>query len=223
MKRSLVLTGFVLSLSVAACGGDDSSSYTGPEVPQAVAVSGDFNMTGLMSKLDLTTMEVAQNVGGAGTVAGDPVMRRIGDRVYVINRNGGNNVTVFDATTLTFVDQFGTGEGTNPQDVAQVGDNLYVPMFNVGGVVKINTKTGTTATIDMSSVGDPDGNPDCISAIAVGTKVYVACSVLDETYTPRGNGVVAVIDTAKDTVATTVMLPTPNPYNFMVRQEDVFG
>ena len=51
-----------------------------------------------LSKLDLTTMEVAQNVGGAGTVAGDPVIRRIEDRVYVINRTGGNSVTVFDAS-----------------------------------------------------------------------------------------------------------------------------
>jgi len=217
MKRYLSL-----ALSLAACGGDDGSSYTGPEVPQAVAVSGDFMSTGLMSKLDLTTMVVAQNVGGAGTVAGDPVMRRIDDRVYVINRNGGNNVTVFDATTLTFVDQFGTGEGSNPQDVAEVGDDLYVPNFNVGTISKINTKSGAVTTIDTSSL-DPDGNPDCISALAVGTKVYVACSTLDENYSPRGNGIVAVIDATKDTVATTVMLPTPNPYNFMMRHEDVFG
>lgn len=213
MKRSLILS-FVL---FTACGGDDGSSYVGPPVPQALVVSGDFAMTGLMSKLDLTTMEVAQNVGGAGAVSGDPVLRRIEDRVYVVNRGGGNSITVFDATTLSFVDQFGTGEGSNPQDVARVGEDLYVPALGTAGVIKIDTKTGVTSTIDLSVVGDPDGKPDCVSAVAVGSKVYVACGLLDENYSARGNGVVAVIDTGTDKVSTTVELPAKNPYNFMVK------
>lgn len=216
MQRSSRLVLALFFIVCAACGGDDGSLYVGPPVPQALAVSGDFNMTGLLSKLDLTTMEVQQNIGGTGAVSGDPVIRRIEDRVYVINRTGGNSVTVFDATTLAFIDQFGTGEGTNPQDVARVGDALYVPTFDVGGVVKIDTKTGTTTTISLDAVGDPDGNPNCISAVAVGTKVYVACSLLDDAFSARGNGKVAVIDTTKDTVSTTVELPAKNPYNFMI-------
>jgi DNA-binding beta-propeller fold protein YncE len=219
MKRSLVLALVLFT----ACGGDDSSSYVGPPVPQALVVAGDFAMTGLMSKLDLTTMEVAQNVGGAGTVAGDPVIRRVDDRVYVINRGGGNSVTIFDATTLDFLDQFGTGEGSNPQDVARIGDDLYVPSLGTAGIVKIDAKTGKTTTIDLAAVGDPDGQPDCVSAIAVGSKVYVACGLLDENYSARGNGVVAVIDADSDKVTSTVELPTPNPYNFMMHADNAFG
>lgn len=214
MKRSMCLA-FVL---FAACGddGDSKPDATVAPAPLALAVSGDFNMTGVLSKLDLTTMEVAQNLGGAGAVAGDPVLRRLNSRVYVVNRSGGNSVTVFDAKTLAFVDQFGTGAGSNPQDVAVAGKSLYLPSLGTSGVVKVDTESGATTTIDLATmVGDPDGLPDCVSAFAVGAKVYVACGLLDENYTPRGPGKVAVIDTNTDTVTTVVTLPTPNPYNFI--------
>jgi DNA-binding beta-propeller fold protein YncE len=77
---------------------------------------------------------------------------------------------------------------------------------------------GTTTTIALdTAVGDPDGKPDCVSAYAVGTDVYVACDVLDSTFTPRGPGKVAVIDTTTDTVRTTITLPANNPLGFFQR------
>jgi len=220
MKRSLVL-GLVL---LAACADDGTSNGNFTPAPQALAVSGDFDMTGVLTRLDLTTMDVAQNIGGTGAVSGDPVIRRIGDRVYVINRSGGNSVTVFDAETLAFVDQFGTGAGSNPQDVAIVGTALYVPAMGTSGVVKINSTTGAVSTIALP-LDVVDDLPDCISAYAVGTKVYIACGLLDENFSARGPGVVAVLDTTTDTVMTTVTLPTPNPYNFIVKSPatSVFG
>src|SRR5690606_1717033 len=67
---------------------------------------------------------------------------------------------------------------------------------------------------------DPDGNPDCVSAYAVGTKVYVACGLLDEFYSPRGDGKVAIIDTAGGDAVTSVTLPYPNPQNLFVRSPE---
>lgn len=225
MQRSVVLAFFLL----AACG-DDTHTDPGPaDAPptmtqQALVVAGDFDMTGLMSKLDISTMQLTQNIGGSGAVSGDPVIRHIGSRIYVINRAGGSSITVFDAHTLTFLDQYGTGAGSNPQDVAVVGTSLYVPAMGTAGIVKIDTVTLAIKTIDLASL-DPDGQPDCVSAYAVGTKVYVTCGTLDEFFSARGPGSVVVIDAMTDEVTATVTLPAPNPYNFIVQSPEasVFG
>lgn len=226
MQRSVVLALAVF----AACEethvdpGPPDASMMGTTSNQALVVSGDFDMTGLMSKLDLATMQVAQNIGGVGAVSGDPVIRHIGNRIYVVNRSGGSSITVFDANSLTFLDQYGTGGGSNPQDVAVVGTSLYVPAMGTSGVVKIDTVTLAIKTIDLAPL-DPDGHPDCVTAYAVGTKVFVACGMLDEFFSARGPGSVVVIDATTDEVSTTITLPARNPYNFIVQSpaSSVFG
>jgi DNA-binding beta-propeller fold protein YncE len=220
---------FVLAL--AACGDnlaapdarpqpDAHHGDGGPAATRAVIVAPPANFgppPGIMSTLDLATLTVRQNVS-AGLVGSDPFVRKLGDFLYIVNRSDGNNVTVLDATTLFYVDQIGTGAGSNPQDVAVVGQKLYVPALGTAGVVVGTRGSATTTTIDLATaLGDPDGKPDCVSAYAVGTDVYVACDLLDATFTPRGNGKVAVIDSTTDTVRTTVTLPAKNPQNLFVR------
>jgi len=221
MKRFVVLC----ALLVAACGDNhetapDASPQT-PDAaepqPAALVVSGDFNMTGIMSKLDMKTLAVTENVAPSGAVAGDPVVRHIGNRVYVVNRLGANNVTLLDARTLAFIDQYSTGENTNPQDVAVVGNSLFVPALASTGMIEIDVVTGETHEIDLGGdLGDPDGNPDCVSAYAIDNKVYVACGLLDEFYTPRGPAKVAIYNTTSGAVSV-VTLPFANPQNFIVR------
>ena len=64
----------------------------------------------------------------AGAALGDPVLRYIDGKVYVINRFGSNNVTILDGKTLcSSIEQISTGANSNPQDVAVVGNKLYVP------------------------------------------------------------------------------------------------
>ncbi len=211
-----------LFLVAAACGDGKEVDAPMPDAPvtreitQALVVSGDFDMSGVMSRLDLETTTMHQNVSSTGIVSGDPVLRQIGDRIYVINRSATSSITVLDANTLDLVDQYGTGAGSNPQDVAVAGNALYVPALGTAGVIKINTSTAAMSTIDLSSL-DTDGHPDCVSAYTVGSKVYVSCGTLDENFSPRGAGKLAVIDTSNDSLATTVTLPTPNPYNFIVQ------
>jgi YVTN family beta-propeller protein len=91
-------------------------------MPRAVAVAGDFMSpgTGILSRLDITALDMRQNVV-ASVAQGDPVVRQYGDKLYVINRFGSNNVTILDAKTLTFEEQISTGADSNPQDVAVVG------------------------------------------------------------------------------------------------------
>ena len=76
----------------------------------------DFSSgTGLVSRLDLASMSMQTNAV-AGVATSDPVIRHFGDKVYVINRSVGENVTILDAHNLSPVDQVSTGASSNPQN-----------------------------------------------------------------------------------------------------------
>ena len=182
-----------------------------PPAPTAVVVSGDFTPghPGIMATINTDVLSVRTGAAPAGSVGDDPVLRRIGGELFVVNR-AENNVTILDATTRTLVEQLGTGAGSNPQDVAVHGNKLYVPVYGGSGVAVLTRGSMTQATIDLGSY-DPDGMPNCSSAYAVGDRVFVACQLLDETFSPRGPGLVAVIDTATDQVKSTVTMQTKNP------------
>lgn len=195
-------------------------SDTTPAIPRAVAVAGDYAAPpGVISSLDLSTLAMNENVA-AGLVTDDPLVRKIDSYLYIINRDT-NNVTVVNAATFALVTQIGTGANSNPQDVAVVGQKVYVPSLGTAGVVVGHLDSTATATIDLNAAtGETDGKPNCNAAFAVGTDVYIACGNLDNTdinLPPKTNGVLVVIDSATDTVRTHISLPVKNPQN-MIRK-----
>jgi YVTN family beta-propeller protein len=165
----------------------------------------------VLSKLDLKTMTVTMNAAPAGSVGDDPVIRKFGNLLYVVNRADGNNVTILDATTLALVEQLGTGAGSNPQDVAVEGDDLFVPVYSGTGVVVLHRGKTTFDTIDLG-MDDPDGHPDCNAIYAVDTNVYVSCELLDARFAPRGPGKVYVIDASTHAVTKTIAMMNKNPF-----------
>ena len=56
-----------------------------------------------MSALTIPTLTMKQNIS-AGTVGSDPVMKKIDDKLYIVNR-GENNITVLDAATFNYLGQ----------------------------------------------------------------------------------------------------------------------
>lgn len=209
-------------LLLAACGDNDDNNNPAPDAPaadaplqrtRAIVVAGNFmpGQTGVMSVLDLEALTVEQRVAPDGAVSSDPVIRRVGDEIFVVNRFGENNVSIFNATTLAFGKQIATGAGTNPQDIAVVGGKLFVPALDTAGVLVLGRDGGALVTIDLSAL-DPDGVPNCNSAFAAGGDVYVTCGLLDENFAPRGPGQVAVIDAATNAVKTTFALANANPF-----------
>ena len=209
-------------------GGGGDAPVDAPPTPHAIIVAPSLNFgppPGIMSELDVAAQRVTQNLF-AGVVGDDPYLRAYNGMLYVVNRSDGNNVTIIDASTLQYVNQIATGASSNPQDVAVVGDKLYVPALGTAGVVVLSQSAGTmTSTIDLSgsnAANDPDGKPDCVSAFAVGTDVYVACDVYNETtFVPAPHGMLVVIDSTTDTVRTAVQLPAPNPQGELVQLPDM--
>jgi hypothetical protein len=229
MTRSAIATTLLAAVlgALAGCGdnqhpapdggmSDKPGSGSGGEAgrTRAIVVAGNFKGGGLLSTLDVPSRRVAKDVGPALAIGDDPVLRHVGHELFIVNRADGNSVTVLDDQTLALVEQLGTGDGTNPQDVAVVGDKLYLPTYETVGVTVVTRGTGETATIDLSA-DVPDGKPRCASAYPVGTDVYVACQLLDENFTPRGPGKVYVIDTATDSVRTSVTLTHANPVSLI--------
>jgi hypothetical protein len=221
----------LLAAAPAGCGDNGSSGQPdgpppdvhGDPQPRAIVVAGTFTPgePGVMSELSFTEPPLVQpRVAPNGAVGSDPIVRKIGDELYIVNRADGNNVTILDADTFTLKVQISTGAGSNPQDVAVAARKLFVPAFDTAGVVVLSLDgvEGPT-TIDLSAL-DPDGKPNCVSAYAVGDEVYVACELLDATFTPRGPGKIVVLDAVTHAVKTMFELANANPFGVFEQAPD---
>lgn len=156
------------------------------------AVATDFATAGVASTVSIPGLEVTTNAV-EGVASTDPVVRHIGDRLYIVNRFGQDNVVVLDAADLSLVAQISTGAGSNPQDVAVVDDLLYVAAYGSPGLVVLDLSRpddGVIDTIDLSAL-DPDGLPNCGTLVAMGREVIAVCGILDDAnfLAPRGPGV----------------------------------
>ena len=216
----IVLLVSTLGSMLAACGDNGVSKIISADAPppmsRAVVIAGDFiaGNPGVLSTLDPISLTVMKNVGPAMAVGDDPILRHIGNELFIINRADGNNITIVDDQSLALVEQLGTGASSNPQDVAVKGNKLYVPTFGNSGVTVLTRGQTATAIIDLSA-DDPDGKPNCGSAFLVGTDIYVSCGLLDDGrpfFPPRGPGKVYVIDSGTDKVRATLTLHNVNPF-----------
>ncbi|MEZ4367459.1 MAG: hypothetical protein R2939_14465 [Kofleriaceae bacterium] len=201
---------------VDAAGNPDTAIAT--DTARVVAVAGDFAASGILSTIGVPSLAVDPDLA-SGAASQDPVVRALGDRLYVVNRFGVDNVTILDRDDLSLVGQHTTGTGSNPQDVAVVGSKLYVAALGSAGLVVLDlASAGALSTVDLSSLDPADGLPNCTSIIAVGDELVVTCGVLDDAdpfLTPRGPGVVAIVDPDTDTLTTSAPLPAANPVGWL--------
>ncbi|HKE13476.1 MAG TPA: hypothetical protein VKB80_01310 [Kofleriaceae bacterium] len=214
--------------SAADAGGDGAGSEAdaspapdsgAPASATAFAVATDFFTAGVASTVSVPGLEVhADAIEGVAST--DPVVRLQGDRLFVINRFGQDNVTILDAARVSLVDQISTGAGSNPQDVAQVGDRLYVAALGAPGILVLDPArpdAGVVDTIDLSDLDPDDGLPDCGSVVALGDQIVAVCGILgdDAMQTPRGPGVVALIDGARGELIDTAPLTQIRPFGLV--------
>jgi hypothetical protein len=111
----------------------------------------------------------------------DAAVRARGDRLYILGRFGCDFVQVVDPATLATLDQFSTGNGTNPQDIVVVTPTkAYVTLYERDEILIVNPQTGMhTGSIDVSMFSDADGLPEAAGMAMVGDRVFVALQRLD--------------------------------------------
>lgn len=193
----------------------DFTGDAGPHTPIAQVAAGDFvaGHPGVLASISVANLTVRTDVAPAGAVGDDPMLRVFDGKLYIVNRSDTNNVTILDQSTRGLIAQIGTAPGSNPQDVAVLGDTLYVPVYGGAGVAVLSTTSSDASVIDLSA-DDPDGKPNCVSVYLVGTDLYVACELADDAnfFTPRGPGKVYVYDTTAGAVKTSVTMQTVNPF-----------
>jgi len=215
---AVVGCGFAVCLA-AACA---------PEPERDPAIGGDLFVlttdfeTGAFSVVDSATGEAAVNVG---LVHSDATARVRGDRVYVVNRLGQDNVTALDAgDRYAVLWQTSTEPGSNPQDIAFVSDRkAYVSRLERTSLLVLDPSTGAPrGTIELGSLADADGLPEPAAMLAVGDRIVVAVERLDhdDAYRPTGPGALAVIDPATDRLERTIELAAPDPYGDMALAAD---
>jgi hypothetical protein len=220
---------FALLSVLAACGdnndapdagpGNDSATGMDMSMPareRAVVVAGDFVAAGLLSALDVEARTAENNVAPATSVGFDPVLRKFGNELFVVNRIE-NNVTILNANTFALVEQISTGANSNPQDVAIEGNKLFVPVYGGTGIVELTRGSTTITAIDLSE-DDPDDKPNCASIYKVGTALFVTCQILDDSMQflpPRGPGKVYTVDIGTRAKTGEATLTTVNPFGLL--------
>ncbi len=213
-KIAIYLLGMVF---FSGCGGegDEISSGNNSDTALVVAVAGDFVGSGTISTIGVPSLETTLNVVD-GVADIDPVIREVDGRIYIVNRSATSNITILDAETFALVDQFSTGAGFNPQDVAVKDNSIYVVGLGVGEI-RIFDATDTAAaprSVDLSGLDPVDGNPDCSSLLVAGDDLFVTCGLLVE-FQANSPGLVVVLDTTNDTLAAEFSLGNPNPFGLL--------
>lgn len=201
-------------------------------IPLATPAAEDFAFitttdyfTGSSSKMELSggynqTINVA-------SVHSDAVARYYDGFVYVVNRQGADNIQILDPrNNFSTVRQFSTGAGSNPQDVAFAGPTkMYVTRNESNTMWIVNPQTGIqTGSIDFSPYADADGLCEMHQMFHYGDYLFVTVQRIDRNnnWTPVGDSYMAVIDMDTDAFVDTdpatpgvqpITLANANPFS----------
>jgi hypothetical protein len=208
---------WAIALCLAACARDPQA--TTPNTPLVAAkrnflaiASTDFRQTGQLTLLSLTQS------GGAARhwpIFSDAVVRApVGmGKIYVVNRLLADNVQVIDKASSQVLQQFSVGQGSNPQDIAVVNENLaYVSRFGGKTMLKVNPATGQTLKEIGGFDADADGYPEMAWVLLQNHRLLVLLQRLNkQTFQPTDHSSLAVVDLDQDAVSQNYQLLRRNP------------
>lgn len=153
----------------------------------------------------------------------DAVAKTINSKVYVVNRLGQDNITVFSPSNFSNpLIQFSTGNGSNPQDIVlAASDKAYISLFEEKYLLVANPNTGEELNrIDISQFADSDGVPEAWKMVIVDNTIFVVLQMLDRSnyLEPAENGKILIVNTSNDTITGSITLSGKNPYDIFYNQ-----
>jgi|GEM_PF-5910411 len=134
----------LISGGFMACNDDGNDDTTNPDncvgeecvVKECLAIIGASPEEGMLSIVDLETLEVKQNIT---TLHHDVGLTFHSDTLFAINRLGADNIQALDVRDdYATIWQYAVGNGTNPQTMAISGDRGFIPLLNSGEVMVVD-------------------------------------------------------------------------------------
>ncbi len=210
-------------LMTSAAGAHSAADETTCKDAYAFVSTTDY-ATGSSSTISLDDYSATINVA---SIHSDAVARYYKGLIYVVNRYGADNIQLLDpCDNFSTVRQFSVGSGSNPKDIAVVGETkAYVTRHNNTDLWIVNPSTGDhTGSIDLSVYADADGFPEMDQMCVVGSRLFITIQRLDRDYywLPVGTSYIAVVDATADTLIDTdlitpgkqpITLTGTNPYS----------
>ena len=191
-----LLPALAAALAVAACE-DDSSSPGVPSVHGYFAFTTTTDFQTGSSSIVTADDSVLTAFTDVATLHSDAFVRSFGGYIYVLNRQGADNIQVMDPLDgFRTRRQFSTGNGSDPADIVfQNSSRAYVTRYNEDQMWIVNPNSGQrTGQIDFSWLADADLVPEMAHMVKVSNRVFVAIQRVDGNLDPTGISYVAVFD-----------------------------
>lgn len=212
MKRAVVILAVLLVLGCA------EEKKIEEIIPDVFVVNTDYQTGGY----SLLQME-----DGNGWISNSPipihsdsVARYKDGYIYIVQRLGADSIMVLDIKNRNFfspVTEYSVGAGTNPQDIAFVGNKAYVTRLGETELLVIDPITGNRIKeIDLSEFADEDGIPEMAGTAVFENRLFVALQLLNQNepfWPPAENGILVEIDTVRDEVKSSWKLSGKNPWS----------
>ena len=216
MRRITLLT-LLSTFVLFYCNPAPEETPVSSPIDVAFIVTSDYT-TGSYSTIELSNLKTARDLG-TGKIHSDACARYFNGYVYVINRQGRDNIQVLDpGANFQTLREISVGTNSNPHDIIVVSKTkAYVTRWGAAALWIIDPSTGTkTGEIDLSSYADADGLPemDKMYYDAANSRLFVTLQKLDSAnwYAPTTRSSVVVISTATDTVSTEIVLQAGGGY-----------
>ncbi|MEM0493364.1 MAG: hypothetical protein QXS02_05375 [Candidatus Thermoplasmatota archaeon] len=183
----------------------------------AVVLTTDYLGSSSLSFIDTSNCNVIKT--GLGPTNGDDVVRYYDGRLYTVNRFGFDRIDVFDAFNYTYLYNFSTGIGSNPQDIVFISpEKAYVSCYDKSTMLIVNPSTGEyLGYIDLSSLADSDGIPEMQKMTIINflgqSRVYVNIQRLDRSnfFAPTDKSFIVELDAQRDKIKNVIVLNGKNP------------
>lgn len=166
-----------------------------PAAATAIVTTTDFAV-GSLAAVDLEDWTVTDELA---PTSGDPFVFVDDGHVLQVNGFQSDSVRVYEpgAWQEPLV-EFSLGAGAGPHDVAVVGDELFVSLYEQAAMTVRSLADGTeVATVDLSAWADADGIPEASSIVEVDGALFVALQHFDRSaFASTGAGKVVRVDPA---------------------------
>jgi|YNPNPStandDraft_1061719.scaffolds.fasta_scaffold01720_10 hypothetical protein len=227
IKKFLLTTTLVLTILITSVSSTGLSNYSASDEVKlsglltaestAAVLTTDYFGSSYLSFVDTSRYNVIRT--NVGPTNGDDIIRYYDGKLYVVNRFGFDRIDVFDAANYSYLYNFSTPPGSNPQDIVVVSnDKAYISCYDTAEMLVVNPSTGERlGSIDFSSLADADGVPEMQRMTMVRflghRRVYVNVQRLNRSnfFAPTDTSFLVELDADKDEIINVIRLHGKNP------------